>query len=156
MEIRVRRGALEDVRDISRLMELNGLPRSPAAEEAFLVAEVEGEVLAALEYRFGERQILPGRFVADPFVAERPLAEALYREARGLARRVGLPKLAARPAVYGNFSQLAGYRRQRRGWALKMDEPPNRTAAGRVADSWRRVLVLWGRLPVPFFREVGG
>lgn len=80
-DIRVRRGAIEDVREVSRLMELNGLPRSVASEEAFLVAEAGGEVLAALEYRFGKRRLLLGTFAADPFVEARPLAEALYREA---------------------------------------------------------------------------
>lgn len=150
-EIEVRPGDPKDVRDVAKLMDLNGLPRTLAAEEAFLVAESEGEILAVVEYRFGKGRLLLGRFVADPFVREGALAEALYREARVFARRAGLREVVARSSWYGDFPRRAGYRRRGRGWTIRTDE-----SAGRLPESgWKRVRALRRRLPVPFFREAG-
>lgn len=147
--IRVRQANIEDVRGISRLMVLNGLPRAAAGKEAFLVAESGDEILAALEYRFGKGRLLLGDLISDPVVGERHLAEALYREARVFARRSGLAEVRS-SGGRAEYMRSAGYRRRGRGWTSRTEQ-----SGHSAADGWRRVLALWGRVPVPFFREVG-
>ena len=44
-------GLLENEVKVAELLELNGMPRWVAFEERFIVAEREGEVLAAVRYR---------------------------------------------------------------------------------------------------------
>lgn len=152
--ISVRLGTSEDARGTSRLMDLNSLPRTAVAEGAFLVAESGDEILAAVEYRFGKGRLLLGGLLADPFVEERPLAEALYREARVFARRSGLTEVASSRGCPEHL-RLAGYRLRGREWVLNADESSGQVSVGETVSGWRRVLALWGRTPVPFFREVG-
>ncbi len=101
--IEVRWARPEDGEKISELLELNGAPRAMAVGEGFIVAEKDGEVLAAMRYRTESKRLLLGMLVADPWTAERPLAEALYSGARELARGMGVNKVRPR------FGRHAGY-----------------------------------------------
>lgn len=94
--IEVRWPMPEDEEKISELLELNGAPRAMAVGEGFIVAEKDGEVLAAMRYRTESKRLLLGMLVADPWTEERPLAEALYSGARELARGMGVDKVRAR------------------------------------------------------------
>ncbi len=67
-----------------------------AVGEGFIVAEKDGEVLAAMRYRTESKRLLLGMLVADPWTEERPLAEAMYSGARELAREMGVNKVRAR------------------------------------------------------------
>jgi hypothetical protein len=86
----------EDEEKISELLELNGAPRAMAVGEGFIVAQKDGEVLAAMRYRTESKRLLLGMLVADPWTEERPLAEAMYSGARELAREMGVNKVRAR------------------------------------------------------------
>src|SRR5215213_6142651 len=77
-------GLLEDEAKVAELLELNGMPRWVAFEERFIVAEREGEVLAAVRYRTEPKRLLLGLLVADPWAGERRLAVDLYAGARRL------------------------------------------------------------------------
>ena len=80
-------GLLEDEAKVAELLELKGMPRWVAFEERFIVAEREGEVLAAVRYRTEPKRLLLGLLVADPWAGERRLAVDLYAEARILMSR---------------------------------------------------------------------
>ena len=56
---------------ISALLDLNGVPRWIAFEERFVVAEEDGEVVAALRCRTGSGRLALGLLVADPWRGER-------------------------------------------------------------------------------------
>ena len=86
----VRWGRLEDERGIADLLELNGMPRWIAFEERYIVAERDGEILAALRYRTESKRLLLGLLVSDPWAEERSLAVALYCGAGELAREMGV------------------------------------------------------------------
>ena len=101
--IKVRWPMPEDEEKISELLELNGAPRAMTVGEGFIVAQKDGEVLAAMRYRTESKHLLLGVLVADPWTEERPLAEALYSGARELAREMGVKKVRPR------FSRHAGY-----------------------------------------------
>jgi hypothetical protein len=94
--IEVRWATPEDEEKISELLELNGAPRAMAVGEGFIVAEKDGEVLAAMRYRIESKRLLLGMLVANPWTEERPLAAALYSGARELARGMGVDKVRAR------------------------------------------------------------
>ena len=62
--VEVRWGMAEDDAGVARLMELNGMPRWIAFEERFVVAEREGELLAALRYRTEPKRLFLGLLVS--------------------------------------------------------------------------------------------
>lgn len=144
--IEVRWGSLEDEAKIADLLQLNGLPRWVAFEERYVVAERDGEILAALRYRMEKGRLSLGLLVSDPWAEERPLAVALYAGARELAREMGAGEVLARPFPYADYPGEAGYRRRgRHEWRLDVSR------AGEVAGSgWRRLLALFGAPAVPF------
>ena len=90
---------------------MNGAPRALATGEGFVVAERGGEVQAAVRYRTEPKRLLLGLLVADPWVEERPLAEALYAGARELAREMGAREIRARRGHGASYASRAGYRR---------------------------------------------
>jgi len=94
--VRVRWATPEDEGRISDLLELNGAPRAMAVGEGFIVAQKDGNVLAAMRYRTESKRLLLGLLVADPWTEERPLAEALYAGARELAREMGVDHVKTR------------------------------------------------------------
>jgi len=116
--IRVRWGLSGDEAWLVRLLEMNGLPRFAAFEERFVVAEMGGEVLAALRYRTASKRLLVGPPVVDPWAGEERLAVALYRGAGALARELGATEVLAEPFSHGEYPREAGYRRRRGGWRL--------------------------------------
>jgi hypothetical protein len=150
--VEVRWGLLEDEPGIADLLELNGMPRWIAFEERYIVAEKDGELLAAMRYRTEKGRLLLGLLIADPWAEERPLAGALYARAGELAREMGVAEVIARPFPnVGDYPREAGYRR----WGLR----EWRTDAARPLESreelpaggWRRILALFGASAVPFF-----
>jgi hypothetical protein len=150
--IEVRWGLLEDEPGIAGILELNGMPRWPAYEERYIVAEKEGRILAAMRYRTEKERLLLGLMVSDPWVGERPLAVALYAGAGELAREMGVGEVIARPLSHASdYPHEAGYRRHgRREWRL--DATLALEDRGEIpAGGWRRALALFGFLAVPFF-----
>jgi hypothetical protein len=148
-DIEVRWGMREDEAKVAELLELNGMPRWVAFEERFIVAEKDGEVLAALQYRTEPKRLVLGLLVTDPWAEERPLAVALYAGVREMALEMGVKEIRARTDRRSDYLREAGYRRRRGGWQLEVrrtatiDEEPPR---GR----WRRVFGLFGIVAVPF------
>jgi hypothetical protein len=148
----VRWGLLEDEPRIAEILELNGMPRWIAFEERYIVAEKDGEILAALGYQMEKERLSLGLLVSDPWAEERPLTVALYAGARELARELGVGEIIARPFPYvGDYLREAGYRRRgRREWRL--DVAPASGSRGELpAGGWRRAFALFGALAVPFF-----
>ena len=142
--IEVRWGLLEDEAKIADLLQLNGMPRWVAFEERYVVAERDGEMLAALRYRTEPKRLLLGLLISDPWAEERPLAVALYAGAAKLAREMGVGEVIVRPFPRADYPREAGYRRRgRREWRLDVGEEP---AAGR----WRRLFGLFGATAIPF------
>lgn len=153
-EIEVRWGLAGDEARIARLLELNGMPRWVAFEERFVVAEKNGEVLAALRYHTASKRLLLGLLVTDPWAKERPLAVALYAGAGDLAREMGVGEVLALPVPHADYPPEAGYRRWRGEWWLNTA----RAAESRgelPAGGWRRMAALLGVLAVPFHRAFG-
>jgi hypothetical protein len=135
---------------VAELLELNGMPRWVAFEERFVVAEKNGKVLGALRYRTESKRLLLGLLVVDPWAGEERLARALYAGAGELAWELGVGKVVASGARAG-YAKEAGYRRRgHREWRL--DAARTREAGDAARGGWRRVLSLFGRLPVPFHR----
>jgi hypothetical protein len=154
--IEVRWGLLEDETKIAELLELNGMPRWVAFEERYVVAEREGEILAALRYRTEPKRLLLGLFISDPCAEEHPLAVALYAGAGKLAREIGVGEVLARPLPHADYPREAGYRR--RGlheWRL---EVAGRTDTGEIpaAGRWRRFFGSLGIPSVSFFGAFAG
>ena len=150
--IEVRWGLLEDEPRIADLLELNGMPRWIAFEERYIVAERDGEILAAMRYQTEPKRLLLGLLVSDPWVEERPLALALYVGARELAREMGEVAVSARPYPHvDDYPREAGYRRR----GLREWRPDaRRSLEGREelpAGGWRRIFALLGVFTVPFF-----
>lgn len=150
--IEVRWGLLEDEPGIADLLELNGMPRWVAFEERYVVAERDGEILAALRYRTEPKRLLLGLMISDPWAGERPLAVALYAGAGELSREMGVGEVIARPFPHADYPREAGYRRRgRREWRLDV----TRISESReepVVGGWRRLFGLLGVPAVPFFR----
>ena len=150
--IEVRWGLLEDEAKIANLLQLNGMPRWVAFEERYVVAERDGEVLAALRYRTEPKRLLLGLLISDPWAEERTLAVALYAGAGKLAREIGVGEVIARPFPQADYPREAGYRRRgRREWRLDVTRAPEvreEPAAGR----WRRLFGLLGVSAIPFFK----
>lgn len=148
-DIEVRWGMAEDEARVAELLELNGMPRWVAFEERFIVAERDGEVLAAIRYRTEPKRLVLGLLVTDPWAEERSLALALYAEVRELALEMGVKEIRARANRYSEYPREAGYRRRRGGWHLEV----RRT--GMIDEElprgrWRRVFGLLGIVAVPF------
>lgn len=150
-EIEIRWGFSEDEPRIVELLELNGMPRRAAFEEQFIVAEEDGEVLAALAYRMASKRLLLGFFVADPWAGERELAVALYAGVRDLAQEMGVREIRARPDERADYPREAGYRRRAGEWRLDAGLPsgsrPELSASG-----WSRIRALRDVSAVSFFR----
>ena len=148
--IEVRWGLLEDEPGIAKLLELNGMPRWIAFEERHIVAEKEGEILAALRYRTEPKRLLLGSLVSDPWAEERPLAVALYAGAGELGREMGVGEIVARSFPYKDYPREAGYRRLgRREWRLDPTQY-GETREQPVAGRWKRLFGLLGVTAVPF------
>jgi hypothetical protein len=147
--IEVRWGMAEDEDKVAELLELNGIPRWVAFEERFIVAEKDGEVLAALRYRTEPKRLVLGLLVTDPWAEERSLAVALYAGVREMALEMGVKEIGARADLYSDYPREAGYRRQRGGWHLEVRR------SGTIDEElprgrWRRVFGLLGIVAVPF------
>jgi hypothetical protein len=146
--VEIRWGLAEDEGAVAELLELNGMPRWVSYEERFIVAQRDGKVLGAVCYRTESKRLLLGLLVVDPWAREARLAPALYRGAGELAREIGAGEVVTSVSRAG-YPGLAGYRRRGRGW--RMDIVPTLDAGDEVAKGgWRRVLSLFGELPVPF------
>ena len=143
----VRRGRPADSTRVAELLELNGMSRGLAGEEAFLVAERGGEVLAALAYSVEIPRLSLGVFVADPWGPERPLARMLYAEAFLFAREMGLEEVRALPSSTGTTHTMSGTT----CWHVGADDGLELRAV-LPQGGWRRALALWGATAVPFFR----
>ncbi|MGH3148517.1 MAG: GNAT family N-acetyltransferase [Rubrobacter sp.] len=148
--VRVRWGLAEDEPAVADLLELNGMPRWVAFEERFVVAEEDGRVIGAVRYRTESKRLLLGLLVVDPWAGEGRLAKALYAGAGDLARGLGVGEVVASEARAG-YPSLAGYLRWGRDWRLDTTPVPE-ACDGIAAGGWRRVLSLFGELPVPFHR----
>ena len=155
--IEVRWGLHEDEAQIAELMELNGMRRVLAFEERFIVAERDGEILAAMQYRTEPKWLLLGLLVSDPWAEERPLAVALYARAGELARQMGVGEVRARPVLHADdYPYEAGYRwRYPGGWYLDTRRPL-RSREELPAGGWRRMVALLGVPAVPFFSAFRG
>jgi hypothetical protein len=147
--IEVRWGLPADEAAVADLLELNGMPRWVAFEEWFIVAEGDGKVLGALRYGTESKRLLLGLLVVDPWAGEERLARALYAGAGDLARELGVGEVVA-SASRESYAGETGYRRWGRDWRL--DATQAREAGDAAAGGWRRVLSLFGTLPVPFHR----
>ena len=108
-EINVRWSHLEDEPWIAELLELNGMSRWLAFDEQFIVAEKEGELLAALRYRTQPKRLLLELLVAHPWAEEHTLAVALYAGAIELAWEMGVGEVLARLVPYADYPYEAGY-----------------------------------------------
>jgi hypothetical protein len=154
--VRVRWGLVEDEARIADLLELNGMPRWVAFEERYVVAERDGEVVAAVRYRMEPKRLVLGLLVADPWAGERALAVALYDGARELALQTGVREIRAWAAPYAEYPREAGYRR--RGGEWRMDAArarevcATRPSGGRLAGVFARV----GTLFLPLRRAFRG
>jgi hypothetical protein len=150
--IEVRWGLLEDEAKIANLLQLNGMPRWVAFEERYVVAQKDGEILAALRYRTEPKRLLLGLLISDPWADERPLAVALYAGAEELAQEMGVGEVLARPFPRADYPRDAGYRRRgRREWRLEVARAPEAREEPAVGR-WRRLFGLLGVPAVPFFR----
>lgn len=148
--IEVRWGLLEDEAKVADLMQLNGKPRWMAFEERYVVAERDGEILAAVRYRTEKGRLSLGMLVVDPWAEERTLAVAVYRGAGRLARELDAREVIARPSPRANHTGEAGYRRRgRRDWRLDVSQPAE-ARGERVEGRWRRLLALFDAPAVPF------
>ncbi len=157
--IEVRWGLPEDEAQIAELLELNGMGRTLASQERFVVAAAKpgGKVLAVLRYRTEPKRLLLGLLVSDPWAQERPLAVALYAGAGELAREIGAREVLARSVLHAeDYPHEAGYRRRYPGgWHLDPTRPL-RSREELPAGGWRRMVALLGVPAVPFFGAFSG
>ncbi len=151
-KIEVHWGLLEDEPRIADLLELNGLPRWIAFEERYIVAEKDGEILAAMRYRTEPRRLLLELLISDPWAEECPLAVALYAGAGELAREMGAREVLARSVPRaGDYPYRVGYRRRLPGdWYLDATRPLYRRRE-LPPGGWRRIVALLGIPTVPSF-----
>lgn len=122
--IETRWGLSEDEPRIAELLDLNGMPRRAAFEKQFVVAQEDGEVLAATSYRTTPKRLHLGPVVADPWAGERELAVALYAGVKDLAQEMGVREIRVRPDGQADYPREAGYRRKAGEWRLDATLPP--------------------------------
>ncbi len=154
--VEVRWGMAEDDAGVARLMELNGMPRWIAFEERFVVAEREGELLAALRYRTEPKRLFLGLLVTDPWADERGLATALYNGAGQMARELCVTEVRATGQSYADYPRDAGFGRRGREWRLRVMPSEGKPEGGRAGGWLGRVLHLLGIPAIPFFRAFRG
>ena len=155
MDTEVRWGLEEDERKVALLLELNGAHRWVAFETRFVIAERDGEVLAAVAYWTGPKRLYLGLLVVDPWAGEHDLAVALYAGARRLARMAGIRQVWVKSGYRRDYLLDAGYHRRVGGW--RSDTGWAREGAADLPrGGWRRVLALLGEPAIPFFRPFGG
>jgi hypothetical protein len=152
--IKVRWGMLEDEPRIAYLLELNGMPRWVAFEERYLVAEKDGEVVAALRYRLEPKRLVLGLLVVDPWADEHALGVALYGGARELALEMCVREIRAWAAKYADYPREAGYRR--RGGEWRTEAARGGDVHGVTAGGWRESAGRIGTLFLPFSRAFRG
>jgi len=116
--VEIRWGLAEDEPGILKLLDLNGMPRRAASKEQYVVAEEDGQLLAAVAYRTESKRLHFGPVVADPWAGERELAVALYAGAGDLAHELGAREVRAGAAGSTTYPREAGYRRKIGGWRL--------------------------------------
>ena len=110
-------------------------------------------MLGALRYRTKSKRLLLGLLVVDPWASEERLARALYAGAGDLARELGVGEGVA-SGSRTDYPREAGYWRWGRDWRLdaaRSGEADEAVTTGGTGG-WRRVLFLFGTLPVPFHR----
>ena len=150
--LRVRRSGLTDSSGVANILRMNGLPGQLSHEEAFLVAEAKGDILAVLAYRVEAQRLSLGIMAADPWANEGALARLLYAEAHSLARELGLKEVRALPNVYGVYCHTVGYRKRAGGWQLRTDRPLELRDKLPEKGWWRLLALLgWAAAGVPFF-----
>jgi hypothetical protein len=86
----VRLGRDDDAAQISRLLDLRGVPSWVALEERFLVAERGGRIVAVARFRQDGQWLYLGFFATNPRTDEGSLAACLNSGARAVARELGL------------------------------------------------------------------
>jgi hypothetical protein len=122
-----KKGVEADEAKVAELLELNDMPRWVAFEERFIVADKDGELLAAVRYQTEPKQLVLGLLVADPWAGERRLAVALYAGARRLALELGASDILARTdGCHASYPYEAGYHRWGCGWRMDMLRPVER------------------------------
>src|SRR5215210_3798031 len=139
--VEVRWGLHEDEARIAELMELNGIRRALGFEKRFIVAEKNGEVLAALRYRKEPKRLLLGVLISDLWAGE-------------LAREMGVGEVRARSILQADdYPYEAGYRWRypAGGWYLDATQTLSHRK-GLPARGWRRMVALLSIPAVPFFR----
>ena len=152
--VEVRWGLDSDEPRLARLMELNGKPRWSAFEEKFVVAERNGEVLAAVRYRTESKRLVLGEFVADPWAGEAWLAAAMYEGAAELARALGAREVLVKGESRG-YPGMAGYRRRGGDWRL--DREGSTVRHRQLPESgWQRAMAMLGIAATPFHRAFRG
>lgn len=134
VSIQVRWGRVDDEAGISKLLDLNGMPRWIAFEERFIVAIEHGVVLAALRYRTESKRLILGLLVVDPWAGERRLARALYTGARNLGREMGVSEVLAARGPHTDYPGEMGYRKWGRWWRLDAARPLERASAGTIPE----------------------
>jgi hypothetical protein len=151
--IQVRWGLHVDEAQIAELLELNSFPRWAAFEGRFIVAVRYCRVLAALRYCTESKLLLLGQLVSDPWVAERPLATALYAGAGELALEMGAREVRVRSVPHADdYPYEAGYRRRYPGgWHLPAMLPLQHRRE-LPESGWQRMVALLSIPAVPFFR----
>lgn len=151
----IRWGLEVDEKKVALLLELNGAHRWIAFETRFVVAERDGEVLAAVGYWTGPKRLYLGLLVVDPWAGEHDLALALYAGARRLAREAGIRQVWVETGNRRDYLLDAGYRRRVGGWCSDTGWA-RRGAEDLPQGGWLRVLAPLGEPAVPFFRPFGG
>jgi hypothetical protein len=147
-EVVIRWGMEEDEARISALLDLNGMPRWIAFEERFVVAEEDGEVVAAVRYRTSSKRLALGLLVADPWRGERRLAVALYAGARRLARELGVTEVTVGTAKWGRgYPREAGYRRRMDGWSWDAGHEEEAESCEKERRGWLRSALAVLHLP---------
>jgi AhpD family alkylhydroperoxidase len=123
----VRWGLPEDETKVAELIELNSMPRWVAFEELFIVAERDGQVLAAARYWTEPKRLVLGLLLADPCAEERRLTVDLYAGERRLALELGANDISARTdGCHAAYPCEAGYHRWDGGWRMDLSQPVKR------------------------------
>lgn len=135
----VRWGLPGDEARISRIMELNGMPRWVAFEERFIVAEKKGKVQGVLRYRTESKRLILGLLVVEPWAGEPRVAKALYTGAGALAEELGASEILAETPPNASYVAESGYVRRGRSWSLDPARSTGKSGPS-TADGW-----VWAR-----------